>query len=85
MNDTAAWVAMACLALWGAALTVLVMRSSNSSLSISDKGAPAPSGPVTIKNFIKDKFGNIIKKDKRAPRRGDDAAAFLAEQKENDK
>lgn len=84
MNETATWFAIGCLGLWGAALTVFVMRSSCHTTQVkTDKGAP--SGPVMIREFIKDKFGNIVKREKRAPRRGDDTAAFLAEQKENDK
>ncbi len=85
MNEAAVWFAIGCLCLWGVALTVFVMRSSNSSLSSPVKGAPAPTGPVMLREFIKDKFGNIVKREKRAPRRGDDTSAFLAEQKEKNK
>ncbi len=61
---------------WCGALTVVALEKDK------DPKSPGPSGPVVIKNFIRDRFGNIIKKDKRTPRRGDDLAAFMAEQKD---
>ena len=63
---------------WCGALTIIAFENKEKA------SASGPSGPVVIKNFIRDRFGNIIKKDKRTPRRGDDLAAFMAEQKDGE-
>lgn len=79
------WAAIGCIALWGAALTVFVMRSScHTSQAKADKSGPTMSGPTIIKNFMKDRFGNIVRRDKRPPRRGDDLTAYTYEQKERE-
>jgi len=63
---------------WCGILTLLVVENRG------EKPKSGNSGPVIIKNFIRDRFGNIIKKDKREPRRGDDLAAYMAEQEAGD-
>lgn len=73
----------ACFALsvWCMVLTVMLFMQKPQKLQTGQ----TESGPVTIKNFIQDRFGNIIRKDKREARRGDDRAAWEAEQKAMEK
>lgn len=65
---------------WCSVLTMLIFMRKEPN-SVKNDVYTGSSGPVVIKNFIKDRFGNIIKKDKRTPRRGDDLAAWEAERK----
>lgn len=71
---------------WCSVLTILISSKKQNSCNCQTKSfVQEPSGPVLIKNFLKDRFGNIIKTNKRAPKRGDDSAAYNAELKELEK
>ena len=77
MNDSIVIIAFSA---WCSVLTVLILNKKDHDCHCKPVQT-GPTGPVIIKNFLKDRFGNIIKKDKREPRRGDDLAAYIAERK----